>query len=85
MTSVLKSVQFLRIVGIVSFAETFHKFPLVFMGNALVPEMADIKPNFVGWCHLARLEPYFQGSHEKVVVGPGKLGAPKDPAVLDKS
>ena len=77
--------EFLRIVGIVRFAETFRKFPFVLLGNALVPEPADIQPNSVGWRHLTRLEPYFQGSHEKSVVGPGKLGAPKDPTVLDTS
>ena len=30
-------------------------------------------------------EPYYQGSYEKSVVGPGKVGAPKDPAILDES
>ena len=28
---------------------------------------------------------YFQDSHEKSVVNSGKLSAPEDPAVLDKS
>ena len=60
-------------------------FPFVFLGNALAPEMADIQPNLVEWCHLTRFEPYFQGSHEKSVVCPGKLGAPKDSTFLDKS
>ena len=60
-------------------------FPFVFLGNALAPEMADIQPNLVEWCHLTRFEPYFQGSHETSFVGPGKLGAPKESAVLDKS
>ena len=55
------------------------------MGNALVPDPADIQANSVGWRDLTKLEPYFQGSHEKSVIGPGKLGAPKDPVVLDKS
>ena len=71
-TSVLKSVQFLRV-------------PLVLLGNALVPETADIQPNSVAGRKLTRLASYFQGSHKKCVVVPGKLGAPKDPAVLDKS
>ena len=66
-------------------AETSRKFSFVFLGNALVPEPSDIQLNSVGWRHLTRLEPYFRGSHEKSVFGPGKLGAPKDPAVLDKS
>ena len=44
-----------------------------------------MKPKLVGWSHRARLRPYFEGSYEKSVAGPGKLGAPKDPAVLDKS
>ena len=69
--------EFRRIVGIVRFAETFHKFPFVLLGNALAPEPADIQPNSVGLRRIMRLEPYFQGSHEKSVVGPGKLGASK--------
>ena len=47
--------------------------------NALVPEPANIQPNLVGWHHLTRLEPYFQGSNKKCVLGSGKLGAPKYP------
>ena len=31
-----------------------------------------------------RYDPYFEGSHEKFVVDPSRLGAPKDAAVLDK-
>ena len=77
--------EFLRVVGIVRIAETFRKLPFILLGNALVPEAADIQPKSLGWRHLTRLEPYFQDSHEKSVVGPGKLGAPKDPAVMDKS
>ena len=34
--------EFLSIVGIVSVAETFRKFPFVFLGNALVWEPADV-------------------------------------------
>ena len=34
--------EFLRIVGIPRFAETFRKFPFVFLGNALVWEPADV-------------------------------------------
>ena len=70
---------------LVRFAETFRKSPFVLLGNALVPEPADIQPNSVEWRHLTRIQPYFQGSHEKSVVGPSNLGIPKDPAVLDKS
>ena len=33
---------FLRIVGIVTFAETFRKVPFGLLGNVLVPETADI-------------------------------------------
>ena len=77
--------EFLGIVGIVRFAEPFHKFPFLLLGKAVVPEPADTQANSVGWHHLTRREQYFQGSHEKSVVGPGKLGAPEDTAVLDKS
>ena len=66
------------------FAELLRKFPFILLSNALVPEAADIQPNSVGWRHITRLEPYFQGSREKSVVGPGKLNAPKDSVVLDK-
>ena len=69
------SPEFLRIVRIVRIAETFHKFPLVLLGNALVPKTADIQPNLVGWCHRTRLAPYFRGSHEKSVVASGKFSA----------
>ena len=41
------SSEFLRIVGIVRFAETFRKFPFVLLGNAFVTEMADIQPNWL--------------------------------------
>ena len=54
------------------------------MSNTLVPEPADIQSNSVGWRHLTRLEPYFHGSHKKSVVGSDKLGAPKNPAILDE-
>ena len=75
------SPEFLRIVGIVRFAETFHP------GQRSRPKAADIQPEThpAGWRDLTRLKPYSQGSHEESVVGPGKLGAPIDPAVLDKS
>ena len=79
------SLEFLKILGIVRFAEAFHKFPLVHLGNALVLETANIQPKLVEWRRLTRLQPYFQGSHENSVVGRGKLGALKDHAVLDKS
>ena len=79
------SPYFLSVIGIVKFAATFRKFPFVLLSNALVPETTDIHPNLDGWGHFTRLEPYFQGSHEKSVIGSGKLGAPKNPAVLDKS
>ena len=79
------SPEFLSIDGIVRFAETFRKFPFVLMGNALVPEPADMLPNSVGWRHVTSLEPYFQGSLENSVVGPVNRGVPKDPAVLDNS
>ena len=75
--------KFLRIVGIVRFAETFHKFPPVLLGNTLVLQTADIEPNLVGSGHLTRLEPE-ERSHEKSVVILGKLSAPKEPAVMDK-
>ena len=55
---------FLRIGGIVRFAETFRAFPFVHMGNTLVPETADFQPNLVPWRHHTRLKPYFPGSHE---------------------
>ena len=74
--------EFPRIVGIVRFPETFRKFPFEVLSNARVAKPTDIQPNSVGWHHLTRLEPYFQGSHEKSVVGPG---VPKEPAVLDNS
>ena len=77
--------EFLRIVEIVKFAKSYHNLPFSLLDNALVPQPADIQSNSVGWRHLTTLESYFQGSHEKSVVSPGKLGAPKDPAVLDKS
>ena len=77
--------EFFKIVGIVRFAETFRKFLFVSLGHALVLEPADIQPISVRWRHLTKLEPYFQGSHEKSLVVPGKLGAPKEPAVLDQS
>ena len=48
------SPEFLRIVGIVRFAEAFRKLPFVQLCNALVPESADIQPNSVGWRHLTR-------------------------------
>ena len=51
------------------------------INSCLVPETANID----GWRHLTRIEPYFQGSYEKSVVGPGNYGGPKYPAVLDKS
>ena len=50
--------------------------------HALVPETADTQPILVGWRHPTRHEPYFQSSHEKSVVGSGKLGSPK---LLNKS
>ena len=77
------SPESLRIVGIVRFVEIFRTFPFVILGNALVPETADIQPNLFGWRHLTKLQPYFQVSHEKSVVASGKFGAPKIPAVLD--
>ena len=77
------SLEFL--IGKVGFVETFLKFPFVLLGDAVVPETANIQPIFVEWHHLTRLQTYFQGSLEKSVVGLGKLGAPKDSAVLDKS
>ena len=79
------SPEFLRILGIVRFTKTFRKFLFVLLGNAFVPETADIQPSLVRCRYFTSLEPYFQGSHEKSVVGPGELGAPNDPAVLDKS
>ena len=64
------SPEFSRIVGIVRFAKTFHTFPLVLLGNALVPKTADIQSNLVGWRHLTRLDPqklrsfYLRGNQE---------------------
>ena len=58
------SPEFLRIIGIVRFAETFRNFPFVLLGDAVVPESADMQPDPFGWRDLTGLEPYFQGSHE---------------------
>ena len=67
------SLELVRVIGIVMFAETFRSFPFVLLGSALVQESAYIQPNLVGLRHLTRLEPHFQGSHEKSMVGP-KVG-----------
>ena len=60
--------------------ETFRKFSFVLSGNAAVPEPADIQPNSAEWRHLTTHVPNFQGSHEKSVVGPVKLGLQRPPA-----
>ena len=76
--------EFLRIVEIVKFAKSYHNLPFSLLDNALVPQPADIQSNSVEWHRFRIYEPYFQGSSEKSVVGPGKHVAPKDP-ILDKS
>ena len=63
--------EFLRSVGIVTFADTFRKFPFVILNKAHVPGTADINTDLVGWRHVTRLVPYFQGSHEKSVFDDG--------------
>ena len=63
------------------FNAEFSKFRIVLLNNVLVPEMAHIQPNVLGWRHRTRFEPYFQCSHEKSVDGLGKLGASKTAAL----
>ena len=67
------------------FAETFRKFTFLLLSNSVVKDTVDIQPNLVGWCHLTRLESYFWCSQEKRLVRSGKLGAAKNPALLDMS
>ena len=54
---------------IVRFAEIFRKIPFVLLSNPLVQGMTDIQPNLAEWRHPTGLEPFFQGSHEKSVIG----------------
>ena len=80
---VSKSVpEILRIIRIVRLASTFR---FVLLSNALVPKTAYIPTDVAGWRHLMRHQPLFQVSREGSVLGSGRLGAPKNPAVLDKS
>ena len=81
---------FLSIVGMVRFAETFRKFLFVLPATFASRRRRTSSRTYVMvcvwlWRHLTRLGLYFHGSHEKSVVGPGKLGAPKVSAVLEKT
>ena len=69
---VSKSVQFFRVVGIVKLAEKFS-----FYSRAASSGDAGYKLKLVGLCRPTGLESYFQGNHDKSVVGSGKLAAPK--------
>ena len=45
------SPEILRVVGVITFAETFRKIPFVLPRNAFVAE-TDIQPNLVGRRHF---------------------------------
>ena len=59
------SPEFLTVVGIVGFSETFLKFPFVLLSETLVPETVDIQPN--DWmapsCGISVV--FFTGHREK--------------------
>ena len=76
--------EFLRIRGIVNFAET-SQVPVCILSDALDSKSAYIQPDLADWRHPTRIDSYFQGRPENSVVGFGKVGSPGNPAVLQNS
>ena len=52
--------------------------------NFLTLKTPNIQLKLIGWCHLTGLEPYLQGSYEKLVVGAAKLCASEDSSFVGK-